>query len=308
MNDETQNLRAARLGPNQWRIRATKVGATAEDASGKVYKWTEQGIQAAVPGWNSDGIVTINHGPQKWGKITVAEYVAPAAYMNVEVDAMLDGWIERNKDHIGVSIEAADAQTQEDNILASRGTGITFVFPPYRPHCSVDQGCGIVSAFISLVEATEKESVMEDHSIDGEEMTDQNDAAKTEMDALKATISVKDKDIEALKAEKVALEASVKDLSAFKEQRLEEDRKAVLATLASKMDVKGFENEPICVLKKMLAAAESAAKNVEATKVENSGADVVGTKTEDPDAGLSSEDKKALEAARKAAAPYGIKI
>jgi len=309
---EKEDLVASRKGKNEWTIRATKDGASVNGReSGSPYHWTKEGLDAAMDGWNLAGIVTINHGFDAFGKILKASrdpedptFVS----MHVKVDDYLDGWIDRNKEFIGVSIEASKPEFSNDRVTKAVGTGVTFIFPPRQPACSPDEGCKLMASKTDPP-ATDKQSVTAEHSA-GESMTNETiEAAMKELAESKAKLEASDKALAELKAEN-------EKLVAFKKDIVENERKALMAKLGElveKEDLVAYENATPCELKRAINVIEAAKKHkekIEAANPEFSGAKVTDDKLEASLAkeGYSKEDIAAYKVAQEMAEKVGLKF
>jgi regulator of replication initiation timing len=211
----------------------------------------------------------------------------------VRVSDDLDGWIYRNPAHIGVSIEATDTTFSGDNIVKATGTGVTFVFPPFKPACSIEEGCGVAGANTEEP-VTEKQSVTADEPA-GDSMSETIEATMKELADIKAKLV----DSEAVSA---ALKVENDKLVAFKTEVIENERKALLAQLGVKIgDVVAYEQSTVCELKRTLVAIEAA------SKIQFSGAEVKDD-VQPNVGGYSKEDLAAHEEAKKIAAARGIKM
>lgn len=288
---ETTDLKAAVLDlqagkePNEYIIRATKIGAYANSGKGFQARWTEKSLPATAPTW-VNGVASANHDGVNQGTITASWMDGEFCYMCTKVTDELRERIEANRDKVGVSIEAADGVVDENfDIVSARGTGVTFVFPPYEPVCSPTEGCGLAGA------TTAKESLTEDATSSipdqGEQMSEDM-VPKAELLTLQAAKADVDAQLEALQKEKV-------ELLAFKTKVEEERKSALIDKLKAHLgeDAQNYKDEKPCTLEKMLLAAEAGAKA--ATKTEFSGAS--GKKPEDvhvdPDLAAANERLKA---------------
>ena len=126
-------------------IVATKVGAKAFTGDGRAVVWTPKALEKAQATWVL-GRVSMNHEDNNHGRIIASFMDGDLLRMVVKVSDTLKDWILKASDLIGVSIEAINVKVNKAfEIMTARGTGVTFVFPPHEPACTIKEGCGIVA-------------------------------------------------------------------------------------------------------------------------------------------------------------------
>jgi len=131
---------------NIFEIVATKDLAIAFSTDGYILTWMPETLSGMAESW-SGGRVTANHEKKKpYGKILASWYNQPSVHHLVWVNDEMAGWIRRNPEHIGVSIEADEITHKDGKIMSAKGTGVTFVFPPHTPGCSREEGCKVLGS------------------------------------------------------------------------------------------------------------------------------------------------------------------
>jgi cation transport regulator ChaB len=138
-------------------ITATKVGAGAFTAGGQAVSWTERALKKAAPTWVM-GNVSVNHNGKFYGRIIASWLENGLLKMVVKVNDQLKGWLKKFGKDIGVSIEAISVKLNKKfEVVDARGTGVTFVFPPEIPACTIEEGCGIVATETEAIHHTPPE-------------------------------------------------------------------------------------------------------------------------------------------------------
>ena len=126
-------------------ITATKVGSTAYTGLGQAVTWTKQALEKTAPTW-AYGNVSANHNGESYGRIISSFFENNVVRMLVKVNDEMKGWLKQFGKHVGVSIEAIKVKINKKfEIVQASGTGVTFVFPPHKPACPIEEGCGIVA-------------------------------------------------------------------------------------------------------------------------------------------------------------------
>lgn len=125
----------------------TQAGATAFLPFGVEVTWPGETLERIHKTWQG-GRVGANHSPEKdFGEILDVQYDGENAFFTVSVDEELRSQIEKNIDSVGVSIEAANPEVDNDgNITDAEGTGISFIFFPDDPACTPEDGCEILGS------------------------------------------------------------------------------------------------------------------------------------------------------------------
>lgn len=127
-------------------IIATKAGSTAFTSTGQAVTWTSKAIKKTAPTWAMQP-ASINHNGKTYGRILASFEDSETVRMLIKVNATLKDWLKKFGKSVGVSIEATDVKiNKKSEITSARGTGVTFVFPPETPACSIEEGCGIKGA------------------------------------------------------------------------------------------------------------------------------------------------------------------
>jgi hypothetical protein len=244
--------------PNEYIIRATKVGAYINASKGFQARWTEDALKATAPTWKG-GVVSINHDGSNKGSIVDSWMDGEFCYQRVVVDdEKLKAAIDHDRSKVGVSVECDQGQVDDKfDIVAARGTGVTFVFAPYEPVCSQEQGCGLAGA------NTAKHSMTGDPPADiqGDNMPNDETVPKADFLTLQAANTALQAQFDALKTENV-------ELLAFKTQVVEEKKAAKLEQLKARIGDEGaakYKDETLCTIEKLLAATEIAVENAKIT-------------------------------------------
>jgi len=137
-------------------IIATKVGAKAYTDGGLVVVWTDKALRGAEKSWKLKR-ASMNHEDVDHGRILASFMDGDLLRMVVKVSDTLKVWIKKAGNLIGVSIEAVKVKiNKEQEIISATGSGITFVFPPHEPACTIEEGCGIVAIETKEVEAIKR--------------------------------------------------------------------------------------------------------------------------------------------------------
>lgn len=294
-------------GDNRFKFKATKVGAKAKNKDGVEKVWSAAMLSTMHPTWK-DKTVSINHNGANYGKIVDTEYDGTFVYHTIDVQPWLAGWIRRNPNHIGVSIESTGKWNEAGEIIEAAGTGVTIVLPPYVPVCSLEEGCGYFAG------ATDKSlSTAAKPADKGEKMSDKTEDMIAAEVALKAEIKALNDKLVAAASEKSAVDAELTELRAFKAKVEDKERGELLAALTGYLgEVDAYKNEHICVLRKMVSSCEAAVKKFEAAKLQTSGADVKNEEKKGaaPEAfpGYTPEEVAEYKAAQKIADSVGIKL
>lgn len=126
-------------------IIATKVGAKAFTASGTVVIWSERGLVAAEKTWVGKPVTANHDGKKAYGIIISSFLDGNDLRMVLKVDDFIKDWIKAAGSLMGVSIEGVGVKIKDFEIISAIGSGVTFVFPPEEPGCSIEEGCGIVA-------------------------------------------------------------------------------------------------------------------------------------------------------------------
>lgn len=133
-------------------IIATKVGSRAYTKDGRALVWTKKAIVSTAPSWKMKP-VSANHEKKNYGLIIDAWEESDEVRMTLKVNEYMTEWLLRASDLIGTSIEAVDVKSNEDfEIIGATGSGVTFVFPPHEPACSIQEGCKVIAENIDYAE------------------------------------------------------------------------------------------------------------------------------------------------------------
>jgi hypothetical protein len=304
---------------NIFEIIATKDMAVAFSTDGYILTWMPETLSAMAESW-SGGRVTANHEKKKpYGKILASWYNKPNVHHLVWVNDEMAGWIHRNPQHIGVSIEADEIVHKDGKIVSAHGSGVTFVFPPHEPGCSREEGCKVLG---SAVDVENKDTAPEKGMAVVEETTPTVEvgATKGETDMVEPKVEAP-VEVEAAKpdpaktaAELEAAKKTIAELEEYKSKVIAKEKEASLSVIASYIDVTPFKEEHLCTLKAVASALEAYKKAID-TPVKDSGATVVSSDVEKPekpplpkDFKDETEYKQFLEAVDKAKKVYGREI
>jgi len=259
----------------RFRIVATKVGAKCYTADGRCLIWTAKALKEAAPTWVG-GNVTANH--QKginYGSIVASEFDGVNVIQEIEVNDRMSGWISRNKDDIGVSIEGSVFPDDNQDIQSGRGTDVTIVFPPQKPVCSIEEGCKVLASEADPVTITGSSESNGESSMT-EVTASEHQKALDEVASLKAKLDTKEVEVAASVKDVADLRAKVDEQAKVIASYVEKEKTEVMASLSEAIGAEAagkFADKPICVLRDMMAvAAAFKAKNAAEEGPEGSGA------------------------------------
>lgn len=130
-------------------IKAAKVGSASYNWIGEKLTFSEESLKNYAHTW-AGGIITLNHMyVDDDNSMILSSKFNPSdqmVYMDIKVANEMTAERIRAKEPTGVSIEAnVVGDTPDGEILAFTGTGVSIVFYPDQPACSVEEGCGIIS-------------------------------------------------------------------------------------------------------------------------------------------------------------------
>ena len=249
------------LGDGLYQFTVTKVGALAYTSDGLGVTWTKPLLERMVHTWTG-GVVSINHNHDSYGKIIHSWFEGEEVQHLLSVTPEMGGWIDRNPEHIGVSIEAGkivvDEKTME--LTEATGTNVTLVFPPEKAACPPEGGCKLKGT------VDEKSTLDEKLGVKGENpMSEDND------------------NVQAIEHEKVVaeLEATKKELSelqAFRKKAEDVEKDNCLKVIATFIDAVPYKESPICTLRVVSSALAEYKKKIEEEGITNSGASAAATK------------------------------
>ena len=130
-------------------IKAAKVGSASYNWLGDKLIFSEESLANYAHTWKG-GIITLNHMyVDDNNSMILSSEFNPSdklVYMDIKVANEKTAERIRAKEPTGVSIEAnVVGDTPDNEIIAFTGTGVSIVFYPDQPACSIEEGCGIVS-------------------------------------------------------------------------------------------------------------------------------------------------------------------
>lgn len=132
-------------------IAICKVGSLAHDGKGKIFRFTETGLQSSAPSW-AGGIVRTVHKHPENGKIERSWYEAPFAMAVVSGLSPTMREIMKTPAYLGVSQESIPTKIGDMEMIRGqpvwnldevRGTGVSIMLYPETPACPLEAGCGI---------------------------------------------------------------------------------------------------------------------------------------------------------------------
>jgi len=288
--------------PNTFRIVATKDGAHCFTANGLCLTFSAASLEPAAPSWVG-GTVSINHDLKKgtFGEIVDSVWSKDSIVQTIKVNDFLAGWIARNKDHIGVSVEATVRFNGELVTTHVVGTGVTIVFPPEKPACPIEEGCGILGTDPSPVTLTESDSTQ----ILGEpNMTEVSANEKEALDKLakvEATLTEKEATLATATKRIGDLEAKVKEQADIIATYVEKEKADIMATLKEAMGEEAaakFADKPICTLRDIAVAATAFVAKIKNEEPQGSGATLMDRSESTVSTDRSTEDPLAVQAAQ----------
>jgi hypothetical protein len=146
---------------NTFTIAAAKVGSKSFGATGTKYNFTKESLQAYAKSWEG-GIITLNHERLDDGVIKASWFDehTDLVMMTIACDNPETARRMRAGEATGVSIEASLLDVTDDNdVVAFDGTGVSVIFYPEQPACPLKDGCGILASKqfeAKMVTASEK--------------------------------------------------------------------------------------------------------------------------------------------------------
>lgn len=132
---------------NTFTIAAAKVGSKSFSATGTKYNFTKESLEACTKSWEG-GIITLNHERLDDGVIKAAWFdeETDLVMMTIACDNPETAKRMRAGEATGVSIEASLLDVTDDNdVVAFNGTGVSVIFYPEQPACPLKDGCGILA-------------------------------------------------------------------------------------------------------------------------------------------------------------------
>jgi hypothetical protein len=248
--------------PNTFLISATRDGAHCYTADGLCLTWSAAALEPAAASWKG-GVVSANHQKEKarFGEIIASEWAEPEVRMTLKVDDYMAGWIARNKEFIGVSIEANVTYNDDLEITAATGTGVTIIFPPERPACSIEEGCRVLASGNPIPNSGSRES----NGVNNmpEVTASEHQKVLDEKVAVEAKLAAKEAEV-AASAKRIAdLESKVKEQADIIASYIEKEKVEIMASLNAAMGeeaAKAFADKPICQLRDIAAVAAAIAK------------------------------------------------
>jgi hypothetical protein len=132
---------------NIFTIAAAKVGSKSFSATGEKYIFTKESLEACAKSWEG-GIITLNHERLDDGVIQAAWFDEQTDFVMMDIVCDNPETVKRMRagEATGVSIEASLLEVTEDNdIVAFNGTGVSIIFYPEQPACPLKDGCGILA-------------------------------------------------------------------------------------------------------------------------------------------------------------------
>ncbi len=259
----------------RFRIVATKVGAKCYTADGRCLTWTAKALKEAAPTWVG-GKVSANHKKGTYyGSIVASEFDGTNVVQEIEVNDVMAGWISRNKEEIGVSIEGSVFPDDNLDIQSGTGTGVTIIFPPEKPACPIEEGCKVLAAQADPITITgSSESNGESNMTDI--TASEHQKALDEVASLKAKLDAKEVEVAAAVKDRDDFRAKVDEQAKVIASYVEKEKAEVMASLTEAIGAEAaakFADKPICVLRDMMAvAAAFKAKSAATETVEGSGA------------------------------------